>query len=1020
VPYDSNYSFAEWQYNTNGVIISSPVITTTGDVIFSSFSNNLYSVSSTGSLNWIYNFANTLISVVSTPALDSEDNIYVGLGSQLYSITKLGSIRWLRSGGSDALITSSPTVYKGLVYLCSTDGYFHAFNSTTGAQHWNTTISDEVDSSPAITYDNSIIILDNGSGGLKSISLTGEILWENFDINPNHQEGLASPSVGVNGIIYIPVTPDSISGVIYALYPNGTMYWHLSFTAVVSATVAVGGDGTLYVGCRDKNFYSISPEGSVKWKYYAGYVISSSAAIYMNESLYFVSSEIFSLTLQGSLLWKYDIENLVAPSNYFTSSPAIGANGMIYVGSKNKYLYALNSRRLAASYYNDNSSTTKLPLSIGAIIGISIGGIIVLLIMAYGLWLYCLKYLKLRLQIFGASQFGNSSALKMDRVYTLSRCFEDPDRVDHGDADGEKLYHRSMRLSKYLAKKQGYQYEDAENDYTDILIPWNEIELNMNSAKDTLIIGSGSFGTVIKASWRRRKTMIVPGSPGRSSPLSRSGLYSMGSPSPLSKSGLYSTGSPSPKSVKTTSVKAASVIRTIDVAVKVYINDDSTSRNSMASKTVERAWMEWSVLHQAERKILSDCIVKAYGVAEGLLPQHLASVFSAEPDVMYVGLVMRYEAGGSLDRLLYPQKGGKLPLSLEEKIRILDLIARAIVELHRADIVHGDLKPANVLLSHHTPPEIRLADFGLSTIRETNEDRLSASTLQHTMSTKGTKLYCAPEMLVNPFNESFDETVATSSRKTDMYAFGILAWEVLCREKPFSDIRSDGALCAKVHQGVRPPISNLPPELHSTSIIEMIECCWCATRSLRKSAVECFSILNQFRQTLELKHYDVFFSHAWRNKPFLSHVHTHLVRLGYQVWYDQNEMKYDMKHSMRQGIMNSSVVLVCMSEVYQSRDNCMFELREAASMDPPKPIVPLIIQASPEKWASEELFNLCKIKVVDGADSAPQYLQIDDLAQLPWADGDITSDMLAQLEKKLEPLLSILSSLGCNPTLKAT
>jgi hypothetical protein len=59
----------------------------------------------------------------------------------------------------------------------------------------------------------------------------------------------------------------------------------------------------------------------------------------------------------------------------------------------------------------------------------------------------------------------------------------------------------------------------------------------------------------------------------------------------------------------------------------------------------------------------------------------------------------------------------------------------------------------------------------------------------------------------------------------------------------------------------------------------------------------------------------VFFSHAWVDKPLLSHVFVLLMKRGYNVWYDQNDMGYDLQRSMREGIAYSKVVLACINEV---------------------------------------------------------------------------------------------------------
>lgn len=60
----------------------------------------------------------------------------------------------------------------------------------------------------------------------------------------------------------------------------------------------------------------------------------------------------------------------------------------------------------------------------------------------------------------------------------------------------------------------------------------------------------------------------------------------------------------------------------------------------------------------------------------------------------------------------------KVKLQMTEKLRILSCVARGVAELHDVGIVQGDLKPGNILLSEHTPPLVRLGDFGLAGFRD--------------------------------------------------------------------------------------------------------------------------------------------------------------------------------------------------------------------------------------------------------------------------------------------------------------
>ena len=162
-----------------------------------------------------------------------------------------------------------------------------------------------------------------------------------------------------------------------------------------------------------------------------------------------------------------------------------------------------------------------------------------------------------------------------------------------------------------------------------------------------------------------------------------------------------------------------------------------------------------------------------------------------------------------------------------EKLRLLSEIAEGLVDLHTAGIVHADIKCENILLSQDLQPHIKLADFGLSLLQQQplhtdlNTPKPSpadvavhVSQTKRTTRTRGTLLYCAPEMLVNPYQISDDARnlaiVCKPSRSTDMYAFGILTWQVLSQRRPFTDITSEAMLCSLIHRKHRPPLDKLP------------------------------------------------------------------------------------------------------------------------------------------------------------------------------------------------------------------
>ncbi len=135
---------------------------------------------------------------------------------------------------------------------------------------------------------------------------------------------------------------------------------------------------------------------------------------------------------------------------------------------------------------------------------------------------------------------------------------------------------------------------------------------------------------------------------------------------------------------------------------------------------------------------------------------------------------MPYVRGESLRARM----AGGAPLSLPERITILRDVARALAYAHGEGIVHRDIKPENVLLSHGAA---MVTDFGIakalaaSQRAEQPEGSRDASTLTGTGQSIGTPAYMAPEQAVGD----------TVDPRTDLYAWGVLAYELLSGAHPF-------------------------------------------------------------------------------------------------------------------------------------------------------------------------------------------------------------------------------------------
>ena len=152
--------------------------------------------------------------------------------------------------------------------------------------------------------------------------------------------------------------------------------------------------------------------------------------------------------------------------------------------------------------------------------------------------------------------------------------------------------------------------------------------------------------------------------------------------------------------------------------------------------------------------------------------------------------VMPFIRGESLRVRL--QRG---PLSIRETVNVLKDVARALEHAHARGIVHRDVKPDNILL---TTGAATVADFGvakaITAARQANGAPSAHGTMTGVGISLGTPAYMAPEQAVA------DPTV---DHRADLYALGVVAYEMLAGVPPFHG-RTPQALLA-AHLGEAPP-----------------------------------------------------------------------------------------------------------------------------------------------------------------------------------------------------------------------
>ena len=265
-------------------------------------------------VNWTYQ---TDESIASSVSFGADGTLYFGSGynsagldSSLYALNRDGSLKWrFKTGGS---IFSSPAIGPdGAIYFGSMDRYLYAIeDSVTYAKlRWRFRHAMWVYSSPALGSDGTVYI-----GGL--------------DFN------------------------------LYAINPDGTQKWRYQTDWCVFSSPIIGPEQEIYVGSKDHHLYAFEDSltyAKVGWKhpfgsFFDGHLVDSSPAMGPDGTLYVgtdpygaagqtpvpIDTAFYAVNPDGTRKWSFVMQN-----DGTESSPALGPDGMVYIGANDGNLYAI-------------------------------------------------------------------------------------------------------------------------------------------------------------------------------------------------------------------------------------------------------------------------------------------------------------------------------------------------------------------------------------------------------------------------------------------------------------------------------------------------------------------------------------------------------------------------------------------------------------------------------------------------------------------------------------------------------
>jgi len=217
------------------------------------------------------------------------------------------------------------------------DNYLYAVNPD-GSLKWKFETGNEIKSTPAIAKDGTIYVGTHGGGkNFYALNPDGTLKW---DFNADGHWIDCPIAIDKDGTIYF----GSAYGTFYAVNPDGSEKWNYNMPVVtmqhgssIENSAAIDNDGTIYFNNRGYDtLTALYVDGKYKRSWSGGY---ASPAIGSDDTIYTGSyfNQLFAVDRDGGVKWNFITDGPI------DSSPVIDENGIIYVGCRDGYLYAVDT-----------------------------------------------------------------------------------------------------------------------------------------------------------------------------------------------------------------------------------------------------------------------------------------------------------------------------------------------------------------------------------------------------------------------------------------------------------------------------------------------------------------------------------------------------------------------------------------------------------------------------------------------------------------------------------------------------
>lgn len=648
---------------------------------------------------------------------------------------------------TERMVTGSPSVVGGIVFVGSHDGRFYAIDAQSGTEQWRFETGFLAEHSEFLTnsatfFQPSARVVDStvyvgywrrsNEGGVVALDVsTGKTRWSvNFDSFIK-----SSPSVDNDGV-YV----GSGDGVLYRLNRStGTEEWRYQADGRIDSSPIVV-DGTVFVGSHDGNLYAIdAASGNLLWNLLTQRPITGSPTV--ANGTVFIGSWDFSLsavdTETGRLRWRTelgweiystptvddetifvgvtkedhnggvyaldastgDIQWRFLTEATIESSPTV-VEDTVFIGGADNTIYALDrddgSQRWA---FETEGEITSSPIVVDGIVfvGSSNGNI------------YALDA-----GVAGSSEGSRVAQGALGHHHSIAGETPENIRIEDGGIDTKTVLTIGGGIAGLLTLFGAYSVSSR---------------ILSNSDDNG---SSGSSSTEPSHSVNTRSSDSTPiQTPPRNIPQTPSFELDYKN---------FHQNEQIGKTENTYVYREHMLYDTenIPIAVKILLYDETVQSDQI--KRLLKGFQEWSHLDSHDHVV---------GVVD----------FDSSP-VPWIG--MEYMDAGHLG-----ERAGRLELN--QAVWTASVITEAVHYAHRHGVSHGNLKPTNVLFrsSDNGWDVPKVADWGVSKHRMRNSNNIGELS----------QYYSAPEQ--------FDETRGTADDITDIYQLGALFYELFTNQLPF-------------------------------------------------------------------------------------------------------------------------------------------------------------------------------------------------------------------------------------------